>query len=155
MSPIKVLEVSNSPWIKGASIPWPICIAKVYIKKETLSLEAATHSHEKYPLSAAAKEGEDLLQISTISEEEEGGRGVRSLGKPPPPRVTALHEGVPPSVPCPLLAWSPLPLGEAPFHHHLQQHPSSPYCNLLANMMLDAIYYYPMIYCISMPMFEL
>ena len=30
----------------------------------------------------------------------------------------------------------------------------SPCCNLLANMMHDAIYYFPMMYCVSMYIFE-
>jgi hypothetical protein len=33
--------------------------------------------------------------------------------------------------------------------------PSHPHCNLLANMMFDAIYYFPMMYCVSMSSFEL
>jgi hypothetical protein len=39
-------------------------------------------------------------------------------------------------------------------HQHLQHISIIPYYNLLASMMCDAIYYFPMIYCVFVSLFE-
>jgi hypothetical protein len=75
-------------------------------------------------LLAAAKEGEELIYTSTITKEEEGARGHPSSS----PRAFIFINT--------LSTISIYPL------------------YLLANMMCNAIYHLPMIFCISMSLFE-
>ena len=84
-SPRKVLEVPKSPWIKGASIPWPILHLQLYILMGNPIFEGGQPlSRNSSPL-AAAKEAEELIYITSITKEEEGARGPYPQGLPAPP----------------------------------------------------------------------
>ena len=82
-SPRKVLEVPKSPWIKGASIPWPRLHLQHYILMGNPIFGGPQALSRKSSLLAAAKEGEELIYTSTISKEEEGARGLSPQGPPP------------------------------------------------------------------------
>jgi hypothetical protein len=84
-----------------------------------------------------------LLLGSSMTKEEEGQGASTPLGQPLPCAVAS-------STPAPRL-----PHWEAHLYDHLQQLFIIPNCNILANMMFDAIYYFPMMYCVSMSSFEL
>ena len=96
--PRKFLEVPKSPWIKGASISWSRCIAKVYIKRENAKFWG---SHQKprifLPLGLHLQAG-GLIYSTTKSKEEDGIRGAAPWGihnprEAPPCSTTAGRGG--------------------------------------------------------------
>ena len=105
--PRKLLEVPKSPWIKGASIPWPRLHLHLYIMKGNPIFQATHQKPRIFLLLAAAKEGEELLHCCTITKEEEGG-----------PRAAAPEDRRSPRRGC---CGPPPPLWAAPLHQPLHQ----------------------------------
>ena len=76
-SPRKVLEVPKSPWIKGASIPWPRLHLQHYILMGNPIFGGPQALSRKSSSLAATKEGETLIYTSTNSRKKKA-KGRRS-----------------------------------------------------------------------------
>jgi hypothetical protein len=131
----------------------PVKPLTLYIDRKSYLLEAPPIAANFPPhwLSYPRRRAPLQYQEGTSKKEDKG--VVLPQGRPPPgrpvlsPAARALHRCLRRR----LLLWPPpLPLGEETLHHHLQHLFIMPHCNLLSNTMFDAIYYFPVIYCVAM-----
>jgi hypothetical protein len=142
-------EESKSPWIKGVRSHGQDEVSNTIYWWETLFWEAATKSHEfASPLAAIYKKGgRGWRGLISITKNLQGRRGPRATGATP-------------AAGCHRRGRLPRCGRLSPLVRHFSitiynTSPSHPHCNLLANMMFDAIYCFPMMYCVSMSSFEL
>jgi hypothetical protein len=123
----------------------PVKSPTLYIDRKPYFLKAPPID-KNFLLLGSRQGGGESLHTSTKSTEEEGPRGRRPLE----PAAAALHRRAPPLL-RPGCRLFPLVRHISITIYSRSHHP---HCNLLANMMYDAIYSFPMIYCVSMSLFE-